>query len=96
MLTINPKEQEFLEYIVKAIVSEPNAVKIERKVDELGVLYTLDVALIDVPKVIGRDGRIAQAIRLLLKVVGFGEKVRANLKINAPRIEKNQIEKINV
>lgn len=91
MLTINPKEQEFLEYVVKSIVSEPNAVKIERKVDELGVLYTLDVALVDVPKVIGRDGRIAQAIRLLLKVVGFGEKVRANLKINAPRIEKIKV-----
>ena len=81
------KDQDFLETLVKAIVSKPEDVKITRTVDQLGVLYTLTVAQEDVSKVIGKQGQTAKAIRLLLKVVGFNEKVRANLKIDAPRVE---------
>jgi len=82
------KEQEFLEFVIKSIVSNPDEIKITRVVDEMGVLYTLDVAKEDVSRVIGRDGQIAKALRLLLRTVGYGQKVRANLKINAPHIEK--------
>ncbi len=80
------KDQEFLEYVVKSIVSNQDEVKIVRTVDEMGVLFTLDVAKEDVAKVIGRQGQIANAIRLLLRAVGYTQKVRANLKINAPQI----------
>ena len=80
------KDQEFLEYVVKSIVSNQDEVKITRTVDEMGVLFTLDVAKEDVAKVIGRQGQIANAIRLLLRAVGYTQKVRANLKINAPQI----------
>lgn len=82
------KEQEFLEYVVKSIVSNPDAVKIKRAVDEMGVLFTLNVAQEDVARVIGREGQIAKAIRLLLRTVGYTQKVRANLKIDAPQLEK--------
>jgi len=84
------KDQEFLEYVVKAIVSDPSKVEIDRKVDGMGVLLTLKVATEDVSKIIGKKGQIAKAIRLLLKTVGYASRVRANLKIDAPRIEKEE------
>ena len=82
------KDEQFLEYVIKAIVSEPSKVEIERIVDGMGVLLTLKVAPEDVSRVIGRGGQIAKAIRLLLKTVGYSSKVRANLKIDVPRLEK--------
>lgn len=82
------KDQAFLEYVVKSIVANGDAVEITRKVDELGVLLTLKVAQEDVPKIIGREGQIAKAIRLLLKSVGYTNKVRATLKIDAPMLTK--------
>jgi len=84
----NFKDHEFLEYVVKSIVTNPDAVKITRVVDEMGVLFTLKVAQEDVSRVIGRNGQIAKAIRLLLRTVGYMQKVRANLKIDAPQIGK--------
>lgn len=80
------KDEAFVDFIVKSIVSNKDAVEIVRKVDEMGVLLTLKVAQEDVPKVIGRDGQIAKAIRLLLKAVGYTEQVRATLKIDAPQL----------
>ena len=77
-------EQEFLELIIKEIVAKPDKVKITRKIDELGVLYLVNVDEIDLPKVIGKKGNIAQAIRLLLKAVGFKHGVRASMKIETP------------
>jgi len=82
------KDQEFLEYMAKSIVSKPEEVKVERIVDEMGVLLILTVDQEDVSKVIGKEGRTAKAMRLMLKTVGYMNKVRANLKINAPLIDK--------
>ncbi len=78
------EDQVFLEYVVKALVDEPEAVKVERKVDEMGVLMTLDVAPQDMGKIIGRSGNTAKAIRTLLRVVGMKNNARVNLKINEP------------
>ncbi len=80
------KDEKFLEYVVKSIVSNQDSIEITRKVDEMGVLLTLKVAQEDVSRIIGRDGQIAKAIRLLLKSVGYTEKVRATLKIDAPQL----------
>ena len=80
------QDQEFVEFVVKGIVNNPSDVKIDRKVDEMGVLLTLKVAQEDVARVIGKGGQTASAIRLLLKTVGYTEKVRANLKIDAPQL----------
>ncbi len=77
-------ENEFLEMIIKEIVTKPEEVKIERKVDELGVLYLINVDESDLAKVIGKKGNVAQAIRLLLKVVGYKYSVRASMKIQIP------------
>lgn len=78
------KDQEFVEYVVKALVDNPDKVKVERRVDEMGVLITLDVASEDMGKIIGRDGATAKAIRTLLRVVGMKNNARVNLKINEP------------
>ncbi len=75
---------QFLEYVVKALVSHPDDIKIKRTVDEMGVLMTLDVHPDDMGKVIGRSGNTAKAIRILLRVVGMKNNSRINLKINEP------------
>ncbi len=77
-------DQEFLEYVVKALVDNPDDVKVARQVDEMGVLLTLDVNPADMGKVIGRSGNTAKAIRILLRVVGMKNNARVNLKINEP------------
>lgn len=78
------QDQAFLEYVVKAIVNNPDSVKTTRTVDERGVLITLDVGLGDMGYVIGRQGQTARSIRTLLKIVGAKNNARVNLKINEP------------
>ncbi|MFA5871390.1 MAG: KH domain-containing protein [Parcubacteria group bacterium] len=78
------RDQEFVEFVVKALVDTPDAVKTERTIDERGVLITLDVDSKDMGMVIGREGATAKAIRTLLRVVGAKNNARVNLKINEP------------
>ena len=77
-------DQQFLEQLVKALVDHPESVRINRTVDEMGVLLTLDVHAEDMGKIIGRSGNTAKAIRTLLRVVGMKNEARVNLKINEP------------
>lgn len=77
-------DREFIEYVVKLLVDKPEAVKVERKIDEMGVLISLDVASEDMGMVIGRDGMTAKALRALLRVIGARNNARVNLKINEP------------
>jgi predicted RNA-binding protein YlqC (UPF0109 family) len=78
------RDQQFLEYVVKALVDNPDDVKITRTVDEMGVLLTLLVHKDDMGKVIGRSGQTAKAIRTVLRVVGMKNDARVNLKIEEP------------
>ena|SRR5271168_2767348 len=78
------KDTQFLEFVVKALVDKPEAVKINRTVDEMGVLMTLNVDPADMGKIIGRSGNTAKAVRTLLRVVGMKNNARVNLKINEP------------
>ncbi len=77
-------DQQFLELVIKSMVDNPADVKVERKVDEMGVLLTLDVNPVDMGKIIGRQGNTAKAVRTLLRVVGMKNNARVNLKINEP------------
>ena len=77
-------DKAFLEYIVKALVDHPADVKIDRTVDEMGVLITMTVNGADMGKIIGRQGNTAKAIRTLLRVIGMKNNARVNLKINEP------------
>ena len=81
---MNELDTQFLDFVVKALVDNQQAVKINRTVDEMGVLLTLVVDQADMGKVIGRDGNTAKAIRTLLRVVGMKHNARINLKINEP------------
>jgi len=87
------KDQEFLEYIVKELVDNPKDVKVERKVDEMGVLLSLKVNPADMGQIIGREGSTAKAIRNLVRIVGLRNHARVNLKIEEPeggRVPKSE------
>lgn len=77
-------DQEFLEYLIKALVDHPEVVKTERKIDEMGVLITLSVHPEDMGQIIGQRGATARAIRSLLRIVGMKNNARVNLKIEEP------------
>lgn len=81
---MNEQDKDFLEFVVKSIVSQPDAVNVDRTVDEMGVLLTLKIDPSDMGYVIGRRGQTAQAIRTLLKIVGAKNNARVNLKIYDP------------
>ncbi|MBR3204672.1 KH domain-containing protein [Candidatus Saccharibacteria bacterium] len=83
-------DQQFVEYIVKTLVNNPDKVSVERKIDEKGVLLSLSVDPEDVGRVIGKRGATAQSIRTLLRALGTKNDARYNLKIvntdeSAPR-----------
>lgn len=78
------QDQEFIEYVVKMLVDNPNDVSTDRTVDEMGVLITLKVNPQDLGQVIGRQGQTAKAVRTLLRVVGARNHARVNLKIYEP------------
>ena len=77
-------DQEFIEYVAKALVNNPDDVKTERTLDEMGVLITLKVHPDDMGYIIGKLGQTAKALRTLLKIVGAKAKARINLKIQEP------------
>jgi len=79
-----PADQEFLEFTIKALVDHPEDVKVERKVDEMGVLLSLKVNPADMGQIIGRQGSTARALRTLLRVIGAKNHARINLKIEEP------------
>ena len=83
-------DQNFLEFLVKSVVDHPDEVKIERKVDEMGVLLLLNVNSQDMGQIIGRDGNTAKAIRALLRIVGIKNNARVNLKIEEPEGSERQ------
>jgi len=74
-------DQQFVEYIIKSLVSKPEAVKVDRSVDERGVLLELTVDPEDLGRVIGKRGATAQSLRTLLRALGTKNDARYNLKI---------------
>lgn len=74
-------DQQFVEYIVKTLVNNPDKVKVDRVIDEKGVLLSLEVDPEDVGRIIGRRGATAQSIRTLLRALGTKNDARYNLKI---------------
>lgn len=74
-------DQQFVEFIVKSLVGKPDAVTIERRIDEKGVLLELTVDPEDLGRVIGKRGATAQSLRTLLRALGTKNDARYNLKI---------------
>ena len=94
------RDQEFVEYLAKQLVEKPEGVKVNRSVDEMGVLLELTVDKDDMGVIIGKEGKTAKAIRTLLRVLGAKNDARVNLKIvepegsekPAPKEEKAEVE----
>ena len=78
------KDRDFIEFIVKSIVDNPEDVAIDRVIDDLGVLITLKVNKEDMGKIIGKNGQTAKAMRVLLRLIGSKNEERVNLKILEP------------
>lgn len=85
-------DEQFVEYVIKSIVGKPDEVKIERRVDEKGVLLELTVDPEDLGRVIGKRGATAQSLRTLLRALGTKNEARYNLKIidNGPEDMRRQ------
>lgn len=86
-------DEQFVEFVVKSLVSKPDEVKIERRIDEKGVLLELTVDPEDLGRVIGKRGATAQSLRTLLRALGTKNDARYNLKIvdnGAPRPERTE------
>ena len=77
-------DKEFLEYLIKSLVDHPGDVKVDRKVDEMGVLLSLKVNPEDMGQIIGKAGSTARSIRNLVRIVGLKNHARVNLKIEEP------------
>ena len=74
-------DEQFIEFIVKSLVSQPDNVHIKRTIDEKGVLLELTVDPEDLGRVIGKRGATAQSLRTLLRALGTKNDARYNLKI---------------
>ena len=83
-------DQQFVEYIVKNLVENPEAVKVERKIDERGVLLNLTVDEADLGRIIGRRGATAQSLRALLRALGSKNDARYNLKITNSEVKNTE------
>lgn len=87
----NDLDRDFVEYVIKSIVNNPDKVQVTRTVDELGVLLSVKVAPEDMGLLIGRSGSTAKAVRTLARIVGMRNNARVNLRIEEPeggRLEK--------
>ena len=77
-------DREFVEYVVKSLVNNPDKVEVKRDVDEMGVLITVKVDPSDMGLLIGRAGSTAKAIRTLARIIGLRNNARVNLRIVEP------------
>ena len=82
-------DQQFVEYIVKNLVENPEDVKVGRTIDEKGVLLTLSVNKEDLGRIIGSRGANAQSLRALLRALALKNNAHYNLKISDNE-EKNE------
>ncbi len=73
--------KELVEYIAKSIASQPDEVRVTEEVENGRIIFRLEVAPDDKGKVIGRQGRVAQSIRVLLRVAAVKQDTRAVLEI---------------
>ncbi len=73
--------KELVEVIAKALVDNPDEVVVNEKVDGRNIVVELHVAPSDMGKVIGKQGRIAKAIRSVVKAASFREKKNVDVEI---------------
>ena len=75
---------QFVRFLVDNIVEHPEDIKIERTIDDLGVLINLQANKDDMGRIIGKNGQTIKSIRILLKIIGAKNNQKVNLKIIEP------------
>ncbi len=74
--------KELIEYIAKSLATKPDEVVVSEETNDEGqIVIKLQVADEDKGKIIGRQGRVAQAMRVILRVRAVKDETRANLEI---------------
>ncbi len=73
--------KEFIEFIVKHLVEDPDQVDVVEEEHEKGILFKLSVGEKDIGRVVGKEGRTARSLRTLLNAVAARRGFRANLEI---------------
>lgn len=82
--------EELLKQIIVCLVDKPDEVEVTRKVDELGVLLTVNLGQGDAGFVIGRGGSMARSVREIVRSVGLKNRERINIKIDVPMLKKRE------
>ncbi|MBD3360122.1 MAG: KH domain-containing protein [Candidatus Buchananbacteria bacterium] len=77
-------DQKFIEGLVKMLVNNPKKVKVDRMVDEKGVLLTIDVDPEDLGSLVGKQGRNINALRHLARMIGLKNKSFVSIRLNQP------------
>lgn len=80
------KDKEILSDLIKSIVGNAEDVKVERRVDEMGVLLLVRVSAEDMRLVIGRKGMMIEAIRTVMRAIGLNNNSRINVKVEEPEM----------
>ena len=80
----NATPQSFIEYILSHILENTDALKVEKKIDELGTLFEVTVHESDMGRIIGKNGQTIQSLRTLLRMMGSKNGERVNLKVLEP------------
>lgn len=78
------KIEELLEYIIKTLVEQPKEVKINKEVNELGVLLTIQAAPNDIGAILGRNGSHINALRDLIRPIGLKNKSWVSIRLHLP------------
>lgn len=89
-MTEKKKEHEFLEFTIKSLIDHPEDLRIERTVDEMGVLYTIKVHPEDMGQVIGKGGATIRAIRDLARIIGLKNRARVTVRLLEPEGRKKE------
>ena len=78
-------ELDFIRFIVASLAENPDDIQVEKTIDDLGVLITLQVHKDDMGRIIGKNGQTIKSIRTLLRVIGAKQEEKLNLKILEPK-----------
>lgn len=81
--------QDLLQSIISGMVSNKEAVQIEKTSDEMGILFTIKVEKADAGKIIGRNGNTASALRTIIRVIGLQNNARVAIRIDMPKDGKS-------
>ena len=75
---------DFLRFVLESLVEDRDELKVEGRVDDLGILLTVSVSARDMGKLIGKGGQTVKALRTLIRVIGGNSSQRINIKILEP------------